>query len=167
MNVAAFLLALIGSGLSLFQPVIPVIGVSFSDLLASTNSDMHTAAVHVLIIAAIAVICGVCAMVRKGKNYCVIGLSLCAALYILSFFMMKTSSGAEQNLPFDPKQMALSLWMKTAFVWALCYIAAAVCAFLDKSPETHAPSASTNTAPSATPITAQPVSKTFEPILGV
>lgn len=59
------------------------------------------------------------------------------------------------------------MWMKTAFIWALCYIAAAVCAFLDKSPETHAPSVPANTAPSATPITAQPVPKTFEPILGV
>ena len=175
MNIAAFILALFGAGLSLFQPVVPVIGLSCADLLSAPNPDLNSVGVRVLIIAVVAVTCGVCAMLRKGKNYCAIGLSICAAVYILSFFMMKSPVIAEKNLPFDPEKLALSLWMKTAFVWACCYIAAAVCAFFDKAPEPYAPSApisanTLNMSPAFTPNTApspSPTPKTFEPILGV
>lgn len=177
MNIAALIFALLGSGLSLFQPVIPVIGLSFADFLSIPDSDLNSTAVKVFFVAVIAVVCGICAMLRKGKNYCVIGLSICAALYILSFFTMKSPAVDVKNLPFDPAKLASSLWMKTAFVWACCYIAAAVCAFFDKTPEPYASSAPVNATPSASNIppaftsstipSPSEAQKTFEPVLGV
>ena len=134
MNIAAFILALIGAGLSLFQPVIPIMGLSFSDMLMSSNSEIFASACVVLAIAAVALVCGVCTLMRKGKVYCISGLSVCAALCIISFFSMKSSVPQMQNMPFDAESIAKSMWMKTVFVWACCYIAAAVCAFLDKAP---------------------------------
>lgn len=167
MNIAAFILAIAGAGLSLFQPVIPIIGLSFSDLLLSSKSEYFTSAIIVLVIAVIAVICGACAIVRKGKNYCVVVLSICAALYILTFFRMNNNIPQSQNLPFDAESIALSLWLKTVFVWACCYIAAAVCAFLDKVPESSTAPVATMTLTQNPEPSPSAQARTFEPILGV
>ena len=69
--------------------------------------------------------------------------------------------------------MAMSKWMETVFVWALCYIGAAVCAYLDDTSETDTSSAPANST-TAVPSSASPPSpemqtkaQTFEPVLGV
>ena len=169
MNIAALILALAGVGLSLFQPVIPIFGFSFSDLLLSSKSEYFASAAVVLVIAAVAVACGISASMRKARIYCVSGLSICAGLFFLSFFTMSGNAPQRQNLPFDAEDIALSLWLKTVFVWACCYTSAAVCAFLDKVPDSHAPSQQADTAPAFTPDTAPSPSaqaRTFEPVLG-
>lgn len=64
-NIAAFVFALIGAGLSLFQPVISIPnfgtgynfgGISFVDILTgfSSNNDVYFSALEILVIAAIA-----------------------------------------------------------------------------------------------------------------
>ena len=62
----------------------------------------------------------------------------------------------------------MSVWMKTVFIWALCYLGAAVCILLDKPSEVDTSSAPANTAaPTVQPPEPQPKAKTFEPVLGV
>lgn len=157
MNVAAFIFALIGAVLSLFQPIVPVMGYSFFDLLFSHNPDLSTIASIVLIIAMIAVACGSCALKRTGKGY-IIGLALCGSLYLLTIIIFQGQPATSRNLSLTTsyiRGMAISMWMKTIFVWALCYLASAICAYLEKSTE-HC----TYSAPLTT-------LQTFEPIVGV
>ncbi|MBR1658509.1 MAG: tetratricopeptide repeat protein [Synergistaceae bacterium] len=176
MNVAAFILAIAGAGLSLFQPVVPVMGLSFSDFLSAPNSDLKTAAIIVLVIAVIAAICGFCALMRKGIPNCVAGLAICGVLYLFSVTLFMNQPANTRNLPFDTARIAMSVWTKTFLVWALCYIAAAVCAQLDETagtvtlsatsnPSSTLPSVVLSSVPSQSQTSSEP--QDFEPVLGI
>ena len=173
MNIAALILALIGAGLSLFQPVIPYMNISVSDLLSSGNSDLSSIGIGVLLIACCAVVCGIGAVMRKDKTLCAAGFAVCGGVLLLSAALFSDNPSQMRNLPFSFRGMAMSVWMKTVFIWALCYLGAAVCVLLDNHPEANTSSAPANTAAfppssasSALP-TALPKGKTFEPVLGV
>ena len=173
MNIAALILALVGAGLSMFQPVIPYMNISVSDLLSSGNSDLSAIGTVVLIIACVAVISGIAAVMRKNKTACSAWLVVCGSMLLLSGAFFSDNSSQMQNIPFNFRGFAMSQWMKTVFVWALCYLVSAVCVYLDDYPEASTSSAPENTqaltpslASSPSP-TVQPQPKTFEPILGV
>ena len=162
MNVIALILALIGAGLSMFQPVIPYMNISVSDLLSSGNSDLSSIGAVVLLIAVAAVICGAGAVLRKDKTFCAGGLALCGGVLLLSAAMFSENPSQMRNLPFSFRGMAMSIWMETVFIWALCYIGAAVCAYIDNSSEADTSSAQANSTTTAQPQTKQPES--FEPV---
>ena len=173
MNVAALILALIGAGLSLFQPVIPYMNIRVLNLLSSGNSDLSSIGIIVLIIACVAVISGIAAVQRKNKTACAAWLAVCGSVLLLSAALFSGNSPQLRNLPFNFGNAAMSVWMKTVFIWALCYLGAAVCVLLDNPSEANTSSASANAA-AFTPSSAsspsqavQPKAKTFEPVLGV
>ena len=168
MNIAALILVLIGAGLSLFQPVIPYMNLSVSDFFSSGNSDLSSIGVFVSVIACVAVISGISAVNRKNKSACAAWLAICGSVLLLSAALFSDNSPQLRNLPFNFSGMAMSVWMKTVFIWALCYIGAAVCVLLDKPSEADTSSAPTNTAaPTVQSPEPQPKAKTFEPVLGV
>ena len=179
MNILAFILAITGAGLSLFQPIISDVFMELRvfDFLSAPSSDLKTAACVVLIIAVIAAICGVCALIRKGQG-CAFGLFVCGALYLISASLF-TGPSNRNEFTSAMSGMAMSVWMKTVLVWALCYIGAGICALLDKPEEsTSTTSATSTSSTTATATTAQDITpnvqsspsnahKTFEPVLGV
>ena len=172
-NSIALIPALISAGLSMFQPVIPYMNISVSEPLSSGNSDLSSIGVGVLLIAVVAVICGAGAVLRKDKTFCAGGLVVCGGVLLLSAAMFLGNPSQVRNLPFSFMGMAMSKWMETVFVWALCYIGAAVCAYLDDTSETDTSSAPANST-TAVPSSASPPSpemqtkaQTFEPVLGV
>lgn len=179
MNIVAFILALAGAGLSLFQPIIsgPFMELRVSDFFSASSSELTTAAYFVLVVAVIAVACGIGALTRKGKELCVTVLIICGFLYLISAGMF-TGPSNRNEFTSAMSGMAMSVWMKTVLVWALCYIGAGICTLLDKPEASTAISESASTtASSSTSSTAQSLSsnvqsssnahKTFEPILGV
>ena len=181
MNVAALFLAIAGAGLSLLQPVIPLMNLSCWDLISSSNiftinapQEIRTAAYVVLVIAVVAVICGIFSAMRQAKSNCVAGLMICGLILLASFLMFMEGQNPNQNVPFNIRGMAISVWMKTVFVWALCYLAAAVCAHLDQAPESTAPSSTSQPASTPSHVQSSQTSPStpkqhedFEPVLGV
>ena len=179
MHVAALLLALAGAGLSLLQPVIPLMNLSCWDLISSSNiftinapQEIRTAAYVVLVIAVVAVICGIFSAMRQAKSNCVAGLTICGLVLLASVLMF--AEGQNPNQPFNVRGMAMSVWMKTVLVWALCYLAAAVCAHLDQAPESTAPSSTSQPASTPSHVQSSQTSpstpkqhKDVEPVLGV
>ncbi len=109
MNVLALLLALVGAGLSIFQPNMRLYGWSYFDGLSGSVPSLFVSGVFVLIMAVAAVVCGYIAFTRKneGKNH-IAGLFICGGLCIL---------GCIEREQF--------------FLWALCYFAAGLCAAFD------------------------------------
>ena len=70
---------------------------------------MLTVARLVLIIAVIAVVCGGCALVRKGKKACVIVLAVCGGLYLLTFLRVAGEQPQPANIPFNVADIAMSI----------------------------------------------------------
>ena len=163
MNIAALLLALIGAGLSLFQPVIPYADISVSDLLSSGNSDLSSIGAGVLLMPCCAVVCGIGAVMRTNKTFCSAGPAVCGGVLLLSAALFSGNPSQMQNLPFNFRDMAMSVWMKTVFVWALCYPGAALCAYLDNTSKAENTSAAINSTTATQLQASQP--KNFEPII--
>lgn len=112
MNIAALILSIIGAGLSLFCPALPMVNFIFFWI-------------SVLLVAIVAVTCGVFVFMRKqgkiftirlGENtfhitVCIIGLAVCVILYLLASLI------------------SVGMFL----LWGLLYLASAVCAYLDIS----------------------------------
>ena len=109
MNIAAIILTLVGAKFSLFRQFWLVLGL--------------------LLIACCAVVNGIGAAMRKN-TFCVAGLAICGGVFLLSVALFSGNPSQMRNLPFNLRGMAMSIWMKTVFVWALCYLDASVCAYL-------------------------------------
>ena len=77
MNIAALILALIGAGLSLFQPIIRYMNLNVSDFMSSGDSDLSYIGAGFMLIAYCAVACGIAAVMKKNKNFCAAGLAVC------------------------------------------------------------------------------------------
>lgn len=128
MNVAAFVLALLGALLSLFQPIItiPIMNVSINllSLLSYPGADWGDKifVLFVVIIAVVAVTCGVNALRRNDSEACAGGLALCGIIWVVLFLW---------SLLFSP----MTHWVY--LLWALCYFIAAGCAGNDTPPQTN------------------------------
>ena len=126
-----------------------------------------------MIIAVVTVISGIAAVQRKNKTACSAWLAVCGGVLLLSAAMFSENPSQVRNLPFNFRGMAMSVWMKTVFVWALCYLGAAGCVLLDDTSETDTSSAQANSTAAATSPASSPSpevqtkAKTFEPVLEV
>ena len=105
--------------------------ISCSDSLSVLDHDLLAEATFVLIIAIVAVIRGMCALMKKSKDVSVIGLAFYGGAFLLSAGLFSEGSATLRKRPTDLSDIAMSIWIKTAFVWALCYIGAAICAYMD------------------------------------
>ena len=169
MNIAAFILALAGSALSMLQPVIsiPYLGGGFSilDFLTSNlgkEREFFIMGCIALAIAILGVVSGINILKRKGGGT---GVTICGLAYVLVIVMILSNSKAEERMFVS---MVFS-WQKTFLVWARGYFAAAVCASIDQS--TEHPETTTYSSPSVPSSAQQPQApkpaKTFEPVIGV
>lgn len=128
MNIAAFVLALLGALLSLFQPVVTIpvmnVGINLLNLLSYPNVGWGDKifVLFVVIIAAVAVTCGVNALRRKDSEACAGGLALCGIIWVILFLW---------SLLFSP----ITHWVY--LLWALCYFIAAGCAGNDVQPQAN------------------------------
>ena len=157
MNIAAFVLALTGALLSLFQPVItiPLVNVSINlfGYLSYPGLDFldRVFGFFVLVIAIIGAICGLNALKRKNLDGSSAGLILCGIIWVLLFFFSLFS--------------VITHWVY--LLWALFYFAAAVCASgnaqEDQQNEQHASSAST----SFTSGLSRQNKNSYEPLIGI
>ena len=163
MNIAAFILALAGSALSMFQPVISFPStdgaLSVIDMLTTGRVDeffiMGCFAGFVALLGALS---GISTIRRTGG---VGGLKFCGIFYVIVIGLALFNTGTEEGLFMG----VVFSWPKTFLVWAGCYIAAAVCASIDQSTE-HAEMVYTSPAPISRPKPAE-AAKTFEPVLGM
>ena len=157
MNIAALILAIIGAGLSLFQPVVSIPGfmsISYFSLLSAPFAEARLYGLFDLLVAIAAITCGVFTFMRKqGKTFtirfgdntfhitaCIIGLAVCVILCLLS-----------------------SLSVGMFLLWALLYLASAVCAYFDISADTtpaHSFAPTRNSGP-------RQVHRNHEPLLGI
>ena len=157
MNIAAFVLALTGALLSLFQPVItiPLVNVSINlfGYLSYPGLDFldRVFGFFVLVIAIIGAICGLNALKRKNLDGSSAGLILYGIIWVLLFFFSLFS--------------VITHWVY--LLWALFYFAAAVCASgnaqEDQQNEQHASSAST----SFTSGLSRQNKNSYEPLIGI
>ena len=160
MNVAAFIFALVGAGLNLFQPVISVpipglgLGASMFDIflffmnLISKGALQDGGFIISLLIFALlisipgqAVKNGIYAMQRRKDKNPVGGLGICAVVYgivALIVFLIPhlASSRAEERFLM---QYGLNnvIPFTTPLIWAACYAVAAVFAHTDKNSEEY------------------------------
>ena len=167
MNIAAFILALAGSALSMLQPVIsiPYLGGGFSviDFLTSNlDREFFIMGCLAVAVAVTGVMSGIEALKRTGGVW---GLRICGALYVIVILLVLSNTKAEQRMFMS---MVFS-WQKTFLVWAVCFFAASVCASIDQS--TEHPQTTTYSSPSVQSSAPKPQAptpaKTFEPVIGV
>lgn len=162
MNVAALIIALIGAGLNLFQPVItmPVpelgLGASMFDIalflinLISARALRDIGFVITLLIVvflasipATAVKNGIYALQRRHDKDAVGGLSLCAAVYvivalIIYFLPHLATSRAEDRLLMS-YGLGNVIPFTTPLIWAACYAVAALIANADRQYKANEP----------------------------
>lgn len=187
LNIIAFVFALIGAGLSIFQPVISIPnfgagynfgGFSFLDILmeSPSGSDAYLGALEIIIIALIAIVYGFCTLMRLTKRQHIFGLTACSIWLFVRIGIFVSNTNSFQR-SFAGGFMS---YQKTLLIWACCYAVAAICAYMDKnSTQTQNTATSTssysNTSQtssvhsecSKTEIKAPKAEKIFEPILGV
>ena len=187
LNIIAFVFALIGAGLSIFQPVISIPsfgagynfgGFSFLDILmeSSSGSDAYLGALEIIIIALIAIVYGFCSLMRLTKHQHIFGLTACSIWLFVRIGIFLSNTNSLQR-SFAGGFMS---YQKTLLIWACCYAIAAICAYMDKnSVQTQNTSTSTssysNTSQTSllhsefpkTEIKTPKDKKIFEPILGV
>lgn len=131
MNIAAFVLALLGAGLSLFQPIITIpmmnVGINLLNLLSypGVGWGEKIFVLFVVIIAVVGVICGINALRRNDSEACAGSLALCGIIWVVLFLW---------SLLFSP----MTHWVY--LLWALCYFIAAGCAGNDVQPQANEPS---------------------------
>lgn len=171
-NVAAFVFALAGAGLSLFQPV--VLGFSHWDFLfLSYNENLIKCVINILAVSIIAVIYGVTALKRKWemknwKNNPILGFMLCASeLLIVGYFLIETMPEPVNWRERDLVGILTEQWWRRAVFWALCYVIAACCAYLDYKNVISQSSGSVSESAFVKFPSAPAAPKTFEPVLGV
>ncbi len=163
MNIAAFILALAGSALSMFQPVISFPNtdgaLSVIDMLTMGRVDeFFIMGCFAAFVALLGVLSGISTLRRTGG---VGGLKFCGIFYVIVIGLALFNTEAEEGLFMG----VVFSWPKTFLVWAACYIAAAVCASIDQSTE-HAERVYTSPAPISRPKPAE-TAKTFEPVEGL
>ena len=187
LNIIAFIFAIIGAGLSIFQPVISIPsfgagynfgGFSFLDILmeSPSGSDAYLGALEIIIIALIAIVYGFCSLMRLTKRQHIIGLTACSIWLFVRIGIFLSNTNSLQR-SFAGGFMS---YQKTLLIWACCYAIAAICAYMDKiSVQTQNTSTSTssysNTLQTSlvhseipkTEIKTPKDEKIFEPILGV
>ncbi|MBR0316733.1 MAG: hypothetical protein IJQ99_07700 [Synergistaceae bacterium] len=173
MNVAAFIFALVGAGLNLFQPIVglPIPGLNFGaslfdivffllNMLTSKNINGQFIVILIVFVAlasipATAVKSGIDVLQRKQDTNAVRTLKVCAIFYTvvaLIVFLIPhfVASNAEQRM-FMQYGMNNVIPFTTPLIWAACYAVAAVFAHTDKNSEEYR----------------NAKSKTYEPIVGV
>ena len=192
MKVAAFIFALIGAGLNLFQPVISVpipglgLGASMFDIFLFFMNMISARAlqemgflisliIFILLISvpAQAVKNGIYALQRNKDKNVVGGFIGCAAVYVivaLIVFLIPhlASSRAEDRFLM---QYGLNnvIPFTTPLLWAACYGVAAILAHTDENSEQYQKTsgASSRSETSTQSSAVQEKIKTFEPVLGV
>lgn len=188
MNIAAFIFALVGAGLSIFQPVISIPnfgsgyslgGFSFLDILteSSSGSDAYLGALEIIIIALIACVYGLCTLMRITKRQHIFGLSACSIwLFVRIGIVLSNTNSLQRSFA-----GGFFSYQKTLLIWACCYALAAIFAYLDKNSmqtkEKLNSSFSSSTTSSTTTsfhfetqkneVSSPKTEKKFEPVIGV
>ena len=162
MNVAAFIFALIGAGLNLFQPVISVpipglgLGASMFDIFlffmnmisARALQDMGfliSLIIFILLISvpAQAVKNGIYALQRNKDKNAVGGFIGCAAVYVIValivFLIPQLASSRAEDRFLMQYGLNNVIPFTTPLIWAACYAVAAIFAHTDKSLRIHEP----------------------------
>ena len=154
MNIAAFIFALMGAGLNLFQPLVTIPfnfwgGLSLFDITRLGLSLLSTQAVHdsdFWVIAALVVVfvlvamnaikCGFDALLRtEGKNPA-IGLRLGVTTYVfVAVILFFISASAGKDNEFAAMGFNMFFPYTTPLIWAACYAIAAFCANADTKAE--------------------------------
>jgi len=193
-NTAAFVLALIGAGLNLFQPVISVpipglgLGASMFDIFLFFMSMISTRALQdvgfiisllifalLISIPAHAVKNGFYALQRNKDKNAVGGLVNCAVVYgivaLIVFLIPHLASSRAEDRFLMQYGLNNVIPFTTPLIWAACYAVAAVFAHTDKNSEEYRGAVSqtpSNTQENLTQdLTATKEEKTFEPVLGI
>ena len=197
MNVAAFIFALVGAGLNLFQPIVglPIPGLNFGaslfdivffllNMLTSKNINGQFIVILIVFVAlasipATAVKSGIYVLQRKKDTNAVRTLKVCAifytvvALIVVSIPQLASSRAEERFLMQYGWNNVIPF--TTPLIWAACYAVAAVFAHTDKNSEEYRNANSktpyypstTSTTSSTQNSPAPQKTKTFEPVLGV
>ena len=171
MNIAAFIFALMGAGLNLFQPLVTIpfnfwgglslfdiarLGLSLLSTQATHDSDFWVIAAFVVVfvlVAINAIKCGFDALLRtEGKNP-VAGLRLGVTTYVfVAIIVFFISVNASKDNEIAAMGFNMVFPYTTPLIWATCYAIAAFCANADAKAEHNKTGIS---------------SKNYEPIIGI
>lgn len=189
LNIIAFIFALIGAGLSIFQPVISIPsfgagynfgGFSFLDILieSPSGSDAYLGALEIIIVALIAIVYGFCTLLRLTTRQHIIGLTACSIWLFVRIGIFLSNTNSLQR-SFAGGFMS---YQKTLLIRAWCYAISAICAYIDKNSvqtqNTSTPistSSYSNTSQTSSLLSEIPKTeiktpkeeKIFEPVLGI
>ena len=132
----AAILAITGAYLSIYQPLVFIeaadLQFRFIDFFAWIDFDFVLAA---YIAAGIAIFASVCALglfFTKIRKLSVLGLALCAAVYIVSILFAVSRQDLQKS---TIVRTIFASWPSTILVWAGCFAGAAVLGLLKKAPK--------------------------------